>query len=870
MRTALRALAMATALAGLSPFASAYYFWTYFAGRSAPFAPIQQKFDLNPGDPYGLPNNTVTYLINQSGPTVLMPGDSFQAVVNTIRAAANVWNTVPTSAIQVTFGGLSPMTNPQVTPGIDVVFSDDIPPGLLAQTFQSTVNNPGAGVANGATFVPIIRPQVQLFSDLTVNQQSSTSDQFFLTIVHEFGHALGLQHTLTSSVMSTAITSATTKALPLAADDTVGVSLLYPANGFPNGTGSISGTVTLGGNGVNMASVVALATNGVAISGITNPDGTYLIQGIPPGQYFVYAQPLPAPASGEAYPDNLFPPQDPSGNPFLAFTSFGTQFLGGTTDWTQSSQVNVTAGNVANGVNISVPSRPGGPAVSGMTTYGYPGAGQVPVKAAEIQTAGSLVFTANGVIVNGDQVAPGLSLSVIGGAAYLYNPVTSATGTGDENSVSPVPLPGSNFYLWIGVAPYPGVNVRTPVAITATLNNDVYVLPAAFTVVPNPPPAITSVNGSTLAESNGTFVTTLNIQGANLGPSTEILFDSVPAISTTPNADGSLTVVAPPGSAGIQAAVEALNTDSQTSWQTLAGAPPMFTYGGLANPAVTLNPSSVAAGTSALVQVTGFNTNFVTGQMAVGFGSSDISVEHVWVVSPTQLFVNVIVSPNAAAQTTTVSVASGLALAMNAQFAVTPAVAGQISMIPPILNQATGLEGVPVGGTAVINTSGLPSNLGGWVLTIGNQQTSYTVNQNNQILAVVPGGALTGPAIVALIPPGGGNIPPVAMQIDIPPPVITFATDAGAAVTASNLADPGDTVTLSISGLANQSGMLPAPSAVIINVAGISTMALAVTQTGASTSLAQFAVPANAPGGAQPVTVQVGTRVSAAFTLNLQ
>ena len=47
-----------------------------------------------------------------------------------------------------------------------------------------------------------------------------------------FGHALGLQHTLTSSVMSTSITRTTSKAKPLTADDIAGISLLYPSRTF--------------------------------------------------------------------------------------------------------------------------------------------------------------------------------------------------------------------------------------------------------------------------------------------------------------------------------------------------------------------------------------------------------------------------------------------------------------------------------------------------------------------------------------------------------------------------------------------------------------------------------------------------------------
>ena len=658
MRHAVRSLAMLAALAALAPFASAYYFFIYFAGNGAPFIPVPLKFDLNAADTYGIQNNTATYLIQSQGPSVFMQGDTFPAVISTIRAAANAWNAVNTCGLKLAFGGLSDMTMPETTPGIDVVFDTDTVPGLLAYTVVSTVSNPGAYLANGATSLPIVNSTMHLYSDLAANQQSSYSDAFFLTIVHEFGHTLGLQHTLTSSVMSTQITSATTKAAPLATDDTVGVSLLYPANGFPAGTGSVTGTVTLAGNGVNLASVVALSLTGVAVSGLTNPDGTYRIDGIPPGQYYVYAHPLPPPALGEAYPDNICPPNtfcssgDGSPNPFPANTAFGTQFFGGTTDWTQAAQVTVSAGASSDGVNFSVPAR-SGPAISMMTTYGYPGAGNVAVSQPPIQNYGWLVFTANGVVVNGNQVAPGLSLSVMGGAAYLV-----PSRLAYYETVLQPPNPPEPF-LEIEVVPNP-VAVQTPVALVATLNNDVYVLPSAFSVVPSAAPSISAVNGITDAQGN----TTVNITGTNLGPATRILFDGSPALSVAANADGSLTVAAPPAAAGYRASVEALSaTDNQTSWQTLSAPPLTFTYGGPAYPSVSVSPSTVAAGTDAMVTISGYSTDFVNAQMAVGFGSSDIVVKHVWVISPGLAMANLSVNPAAPAQTTTLSVASGLQLA---------------------------------------------------------------------------------------------------------------------------------------------------------------------------------------------------------------
>src|ERR1700694_5230160 len=129
MRTAKRILTLAVSLAAMSSFASAYYYWVLFPGNLGPFSPIRAHFDLN-----ALKDNTVQYFISDQGPGALMPGDGTTAIYSQIHQAARVWNGVGSSALRVHFGGISAIGAPQVTPGIDVVFDDDMRPGVSVQS----------------------------------------------------------------------------------------------------------------------------------------------------------------------------------------------------------------------------------------------------------------------------------------------------------------------------------------------------------------------------------------------------------------------------------------------------------------------------------------------------------------------------------------------------------------------------------------------------------------------------------------------------------------------------------------------------------------------------------------------------------------
>jgi hypothetical protein len=244
----------ATVLLAFSANAPAYYYYVHFDqnGNALP-----AKWDLTT-----LSNDTVYFYVADSGLNTakMAPGDGYEALVSELRAAANVWNGVGSTQIRIGYGGLFHDSGTDSNAGINVDFSDTIPPGLLA---YSGVDTP-ATLNPGATFVPITASHLVLpavpygLAGSGGPPLASWSELFFTTLVHEFGHNLGLQHSTTSAAMSTYYTSGATKAAPLSADDIAGVSLLYPAAGnFIAKNGSITGKVTFtDGTPINLAGVV--------------------------------------------------------------------------------------------------------------------------------------------------------------------------------------------------------------------------------------------------------------------------------------------------------------------------------------------------------------------------------------------------------------------------------------------------------------------------------------------------------------------------------------------------------------------------------------------------------------------------------------
>lgn len=600
-------LSLASFLASTS---SAYYYYVHYDTSTGTFTPILEKFDLN-----SLQNNTVPFFISNQGPT-LSSGDTFQAVVSEIRSAAAIWNNVSTSNLRLGYGGLYTIGAEENAPEIHIDFSDDVPPGLLALSGPETTGGVQTG-PDGLQFIPINRSRMLLRSDLTQLPGPSYSELFFTTVVHEFGHTMGLQHTFTSSVMSTAITSASTKAAPLAPDDVAAISLLYPASGYAATVGSISGRVTLpNGNGVGLASVVAISTSNPPISALTNPDGTFEIDGLPPQQYYLYVHPLPAAQLGEAYPGNVTLPADLKGKAISSGTNFVTQFYPGTQDFNQAQFVFVNQGNITSGINFKV-NQESEPAISSVRVYGYSSDG-VPDTSPQLFVGVPTALVASGLtgLLNTDgSLVSGLQVNMLGTSAQLYN-------------WQPYYQQYVSFDVEVSNTTGPG-----PKHIFFSTPKDIYVLPCAFSVVLNAPPSITGLTAAYDNKGNRVVL----VAGNNFQPDTRIFFDGLPAPVESVTSDGKFVVLPPPAPGSYTATVAALNTSDPQSSLFLEPTPFTYTYDPAGTPNITAAPQFLSPGEDTTVDIVTQNTNFVNGQVAVGFGTSDVQVKSVKVLSPTHV-----------------------------------------------------------------------------------------------------------------------------------------------------------------------------------------------------------------------------------------
>jgi hypothetical protein len=755
------ALAVCQTLAG-------YAHFIRYGSRFAPFVPIPDRFDTA-----SLPDKTVPlFIADQRRSLALAPGDTFEALVSQITGAARVWNAVETSDLRVAFSGLISPGAQMSSPWIEVSFSDEVPPGIVA--YGGPVSRGEPVQSSSGVFTPIQKSVVILRSDLQI--RPSYTERFFLTLVHELGHALGLQHAWTGGAMATEITRGVTRAKPLTDDDVAGISALYPARSFAQKTGIISGVVTTNGQPVHLASVVAIAPNQPAISALTAPDGSYRIEGVPQGSWYVYAHALPPSLPGEQQPVNLELPLSPEGR-LAPGPAFDTVFWGGSR--LPQEPLTVTAGQILESVNFAVQVR-GAVTMHSVQTYSF--FGQESVKPGHFTSAnglGSLVLTGYGVIANGAPAA-GLTARILGAGENL-----------PPGSVRP--YPGSPSYMIVDV-PLASA-IEGPRHMVFQLNGETLVVPSAFVLTSKAPPSIASI-------APGPDRTAV-VEGRELSASTRILFDGVPA-TVQKVEEGRITVLPPPGVAGLKSLVTAENPDGQSSLFGASARPVTFAFESGDAPVLMLSPATLPSGAESLIEITSLNGRLDEAPILGGFSSTDVQIRRIWSTAPDKAVALVSVSSNAAPAVMSLNLAYGLRLATSQQlFQVQPA--GQVGFV-----RASALKSISIipGSTIqlpLVNVSqSLPAS--SISVSIAGRAVPVLDYQGGAVTVTVPAGTTPGLALlsVAIL---GQPLLPSALNIDPPPPsILGVSMVNGSLVSASNQPRPGDTLLIQVSVPADLAG----------------------------------------------------------------
>lgn len=732
-------LSLAGVLA-LTSAAQGYYHFVHYRTRTAPFSFALEKFDLA-----ALNNRTVPYFISDRGPQQMLPGDSFGSLVSQIRLAADTWSSVAGSELELDFGGLIGSNVQHNTPAIEVVF-EELPPGVHALGGPSATGT--LKESPSGPFVPIQKSTVVLSNNFS--QVATWSESFFLTLTHEFGHALGLQHSMTSSVMSTRVTRATTKASPLAIDDMVGLCLLYGQGSLTHTSGAISGRVRMGTTGVRLASVVAVSADGKAISTMTHPDGSYRLEGIPSGgSYFVYAHPLPPAIVGETYNAGVIPAVDPDGRSLPVEVSFEAQVYPGTKDFSRAQAVVIEAGSLVENINFTV-NRRSAPAVFGVETFSFPG--QVAVKPAHLSPASSRSF----IVASGYGLSPAAAVSVLGGSAAI-----------PQGGVRPYPQDTRFLQLDFQFNLGAGEGARH---LSFAADGDLYVLPSAFRLTRRGPPQIMSA----VPTSDGNGTRYVMISGQNLSAETRILFDGLPVVQRYDEGAGVFQVTPPPGVAGQRITITALNPDGQSN--LFLQAPPAVEVDSGEVGAIAVTNGPVPAGAETVVEILGSNAQFTPAYLKLALGSSGVTISRMWVAGANRILANVVTASNAVPGSSHVTVLNGLRiLTLPGALTIGSLNTRQSYFRGPVTDAASGRASVLPGGTASVRLNGPVTEVPASALrvTVGEKAATVVSFTGGVLVFRVPADVPAGPAAVVRMTANGDPVLPIAMGLDGP-----GATDA--------------------------------------------------------------------------------------------
>ena len=265
----------------------------------------------------------ITWLFSEDG----LPGSGIDnsALAAELTAAFDDWEALATSEIDFEFGGEAPFRSAAADGdfglGVDgrnlVTFTDPdliFPPGVLAvalvATFPvDTVVDPSNSDLDGDGTPDLpdgVYPAGTIFDgDIAFNSSEAWSVSGLdgsldirAVALHEIGHLQGLSHSsIRDAVMWPFLADDIAAARTLKADDIAWSSFYYPTEpAYSTSFGSIRGQVINGTSSVTVLGAHVFAVEPVSGQGVvgtyTADDGSYVIPGLPPGDYLVAMEPL--------------------------------------------------------------------------------------------------------------------------------------------------------------------------------------------------------------------------------------------------------------------------------------------------------------------------------------------------------------------------------------------------------------------------------------------------------------------------------------------------------------------------------------------------------------------------------------------------
>ena len=736
-------LAVGGLLAILAPLPG-YYHFLHLRQDGGSLRAIPERFDLRV-----LPDSAVPLVVSKSIDPEFDEGDTWEAVLSEVRLAAAQWSSVPRSALRLRYAGEVTEEPSAGTPYVQVMF-EELPPGVIAMA-GPVAHEARTSDANGE-FVPIARSVVMLSHRL--RERPSYSEAFYMTLVHEMGHALGLQHAFTGSVMSTGVTRATTKAAPLAEDDYAGLGALYPDAHFAADTGVIRGRVTADGEPLHFANVTMLQPSGIAVSTLTLPDGSYEIRGVPPGGYYLYAQPVASSSQEGLGPGQIVLPKDENGNTIAAGGLFATRFFPDVLNWHDAHEVVAHRGGTLSDLELHVP-RVDSRAFADITTYSFPA--NFAVNPAVVNTGSERPFL----------VAYGPNLVEDRDKADGLKVDATAAGILDEDVRAYDPAPE---FLRVDLTFHPFTASLGAKPLLWSRNGETFVQPSAFRVVGQQPPDVQEA----LVEAGANGAESVRLRGRQLAPSFSFLFDGLKADTLSPSEDGQsleLSLRAPFTADGRHVRVVSLGSDGQSSLYLNAN-PPTVATRPVGATAFQLNAPALPAGAETMIEVEAGSDWFSEGQLGISFNSPHVVARRIWRTSPQRLVANVRAMAAAGQGNATLflhkdlaTVNADRALAINAPNPWT------VSLDSRLTDENTGDAAIYPGATAIVHISG--EGLGDAVsLRLADRLVVAQRVEANSYRVAIPTDLPLGLARLEAVVPGRTTLPVMVELVGAPPAIL--------------------------------------------------------------------------------------------------